>query len=210
MDSGRQARNRFVRTSHSEQPQLKMAWPAVTDRTPIDTRVPRDYLIRTYRPGDEPAFLDLMALMDFDPWSPQKLEYNLGRILPDGWFFALDARTTEIIATAMSLHNYSGDSPFTGDLGWLACHPEHRGRGLGYSLAALVTNRFLTAGYTRIQLRTEYYRLPAIKTYLKLGYRPVMYCKEAQEQWREVCRQVGWPYTPDRWPDRSRTPFQGT
>jgi hypothetical protein len=56
-------------------------------------KVPRGYLIRTFRPRDEHAFMNLLALMDFDAWTPQKLDYNLARILPEGWFFALDAQT---------------------------------------------------------------------------------------------------------------------
>ncbi len=37
--------------------------------------------------------MNLMALMDFDDWTSQKLDYNLARIPPEGWFFALDAQT---------------------------------------------------------------------------------------------------------------------
>jgi hypothetical protein len=56
-------------------------------------KIPRGYLIRTFRPRYEHAFMNLMALMDFDDWTSQKLDYNLARILPEGWFFALDAQT---------------------------------------------------------------------------------------------------------------------
>jgi hypothetical protein len=56
-------------------------------------KIPRGYLIRTFRPRYEHAFMNLMALMDFDDWTSQKLDFNLARILPEGWFFALDAQT---------------------------------------------------------------------------------------------------------------------
>lgn len=65
-----------------------------SDKTPNKSmKVPRGYLIRTFRPRYEHAFMNLMALMDFDDWTSQKLDYNLARILPEGWFFALDAQT---------------------------------------------------------------------------------------------------------------------
>ncbi len=58
----------------------------------------------------------------------------------------------------------------------------------------------MDADYEDIQLRTEYFRLPAIKTYLRLGYLPVLYCEEVEEMWREVCEQLPWEFSPDRWP----------
>jgi mycothiol synthase len=92
-----------------------------------------------------------------------------------------------------------GERPFTGDVGWLACHPEHRGRGLGLSLTSHVTERFLIGGYERIQLHTEYYRLAAIKTYLKLGYVPNIGSPDVADLWREVCSQLDWGFSSDDW-----------
>lgn len=112
----------------------------------------------------------------------------------------METASESIVGTAMCLHNYSGSTPFTGDVGWLACDPGHRGRGLGYSLTASVTARFLRAGYARIQLHTEYYRLPAVKIYLSLGYLPVIYSREMVSLWQEICEQIGWEFTPDAWP----------
>ncbi|MBA3471513.1 MAG: GNAT family N-acetyltransferase [Herpetosiphonaceae bacterium] len=193
---------------HPEKPQLHMVWPTASRRLPIDPATAEGYAIRTYQPGDERVFLELMALMDFDPFDDQKLAYNVARIIPQGWFFAVELATMEVAGTAMCLHNYTGDTPFGGDVGWLACRPTHRGRGLGYALSAYVTNRFHEAGYTRIQLGTEYHRLPAIKTYLKLGYLPVMDRPEMDELWAEACRQIGWPFTPERWlPDFPPSPL---
>ena len=186
-----------------ERRQLWMVWPEPRLKSSINPNIPNGYFIRTYQTRDEGSFMALMALMDFDPWTQEKLDYNMSRILPEGWFFGVDAKTGGVVATAMCLHNYYGHPPFTGDLGWLACHPDHQGKGLGYSLAACVTNRFRDAGYSRIQLHTEYYRLPAIKTYLKLGYVPVMYCPEVYESWEEACQKLHWPYTPQEWPTKS-------
>jgi mycothiol synthase len=190
---------------HSERAQIWMTWPENGPTTPIDPRIPDRYFIRTYRPGDEDGFLALMAQMDFDSWAEEKLDYNISKALPAGWFFAVEIGSNEPVATAMCLHNYYGRFPFTGDLGWLACHATHRGKGLGFSLAASVTNRFHEAGYSKIQLRTEYYRLPAIKTYLKLGYVPYLYCHEVYGLWEEICEKLKWPYHPHAWP-RPETP----
>ena len=185
---------------YPEKPQLRMIWPSDRLGESIEPDTAPEYVIRTYQPGDEVFFLSLMAKMDFDPWDEEKLHYNMSRVLPDGWFFAIETASETLVGTAMCLHNYTDNTPFTGDVGWLACDSNHRGRGLGYALIAHVTNRFLRAGYSRIQLHTEYYRLPAAKTYLKVGYLPVMYAPEMYSLWQEICTQLGWEFTPDVWP----------
>ena len=187
---------------NKEKPQLHMVWPLDKLGEFVDPKLAPQFSIRTFQAGDEDSFLSLLAEADFDPWDDEKLRYNMARIIPDGWFFAVEAASERIVGTAMCLHNYSGNTPFTGDLGWLACDPLHRGHGLGYSLTAHVTNRFSNAGYARIQLHTEHYRLPALRTYLKLGYLPCISSSAAYDLWKEVCKQTSWEFTPDRWPRR--------
>ena len=186
-------------TNSPEKPQLRMVWPPDKLEKPIAPKTAPGYFIRTYQPNDEVPFFSLMAEADFDPWNDEKLRYNMSKIIPDGWFFAVETASENVVGTAMCLHNYSGSTPFTGDVGWLACDPVHRGHGLGFSLTAHVTNRFLSADYTQIQLHTEYYRLPAIKTYLKLGYLPMIYSSEIFSLWEEVCEQIEWEFTPNTW-----------
>lgn len=186
-----------------QKPQLWMVWPPERPVPAAALSVQSPYTIRLYRPGDDEAFLGLMAETDFDPWDERKLAYNIGRIIPDGWFMAVERGSDKIVATAMCLHNYCGDSPFTGDVGWLACQSRHRGRGLGLALTARVVARFIQAGYSRIQLHTEHYRLAAIKIYLKLGFLPVLASSELRTLWAEVCLGIGHSYTPDDWPVRA-------
>jgi mycothiol synthase len=143
---------------YPEPQQLRMVWPEAKLKTPVAPKICEGYIIRTYQAGDDRPFTDLMALMDFDPWTPEKHDYNVSRLLPEGWFFAVEAKSNDVVATAMCLDNYTGRSPFTGDLGWLACHPQHIGKGLGYSLSACVTNRFRAAGYSRVRQQNEHPR----------------------------------------------------
>lgn len=196
---------------HQEMPQLHMVWTSATRRHCPAVSPAAGYSTRTFQNGDEQGFLSLMSRLDFGPWDEAKLAYNLNKVIPDGWFFVTSA-SREIVATAMCLHNYSGDSPFTGDVGWVACHPDHRGQGLGLCLCARVTQRFLDDGYTAIQLHTEYYRLPAIKTYLRLGYVPSAASSYVFGLWEDVCARLDWPLTPDAWRAQAhhalqRTPF---
>jgi mycothiol synthase len=70
---------------------------------------------------------------------------------------------------------------------------------LGICLSARVTRRFLEAGYTAILLNTEYYRLSAIKTYLRLGFVPTITSAEIPAIWEGVCAQLNWPFVPKAW-----------
>jgi len=73
----------------------------------------------------------------------------------------------------------------------VAADPEHRGKGLGLAVCAQATARFIQAGYRNIYLLTDDFRLPAIKTYLKLGYEPLLFCEGMAERWESVYRQLG-------------------
>ena len=66
-------------------------------------------------------------------------------------------------------------------------------------MSAAVTSRFIEAGYRKIGLHTEYYRLPAIKIYLKLGFLPMLKSGDAIDLWRGVCQKLDWPLTPKAW-----------
>lgn len=50
-----------------------------------------------------------------------------------------------------------------------------------------------------IHLYTEDWRLPALKTYLKLGYCPYLFAPEQAARWQVICAQLRWPFTPDAW-----------
>ena len=182
-----------------EMPQLTMRWPRSRLFDRLLETVADGYSIRTYQSGDEHRFLQLMEFGEFDPWDEGKLTYNLNRTIPGGWFFIVHTRSQLPVATAMCLHNYSGDQPFTGDIGWLACDPNHRGKGLGVQIMAWVTNRFLAAGYSTIQLHTEYYRLAAIKTYLKVGFIPFAQSDDMRAMWKDTCQVLSWNFTPETW-----------
>ena len=110
---------------------------------------------------------------------------------------AIHRESDEIAATAMALR--SETYPSGGELGWLACDPAHTGKGLGMAVSAAVTACLIEAGCRPIHLYTEDWRLPALKTYLKLGYVPFINEPQMLERWRAICAQLRWPFTPGSW-----------
>ena len=85
------------------------------------------------------------------------------------------------------LHNLAGD-------------PAHVGRGLGMAVCTAVLQRFHRAGYHRVFLRTDDFRLPALKIYLKLGFLPLLYQEDMETRWETICQALKWPFTPTLWP----------
>ena len=184
--------------------QLRMVWPEHLLNVPPAVQLPPGYVLRTYRPGDEPRFCELMKLAGWPGWDDEKLRLWLPRILPEGWFMVIHTESDEIVATAMALRDQMEFGRPGGELGWLACDPAHRGKGLGLAVSAAVTARLINEGYRDIHLYTEDWRLAAIKTYLKLGYIPFLYLPEMRERWRAVCIRLQWPFTPEFWKGSTR------
>lgn len=150
--------------------QIQMIWPALLLAAPPAVHVPPGYLLRTYQPGDEAGFYQLMASVGWTGWDDEKLHPWLYRILPEGWFFAVEQTSGEIVATCMATHDHTWQVPFCGEVGWTAAHPEHQGKGLGTAVVSAVVGRFLQAGYQTIHLYTEVWRTAAIAMYLKMGF----------------------------------------
>ena len=184
-------------SQNQPQQQLRMVWPAhLLDSPPVEKLIP-GYTLQVHQPGDEAGFYRVMELAGFHGWDDETLRPWLQRILPDGWFTLVEEASGEIVATAMATHNPIPLHPFGGELGWVAGHPQHSGRGLGMAVCAAVVRRLLRAGYRNIYLRTDDWRLPAIRIYLKLGFAPFLFAPDMEARWRAVCQQIDWPIPVD-------------
>jgi len=180
-------------------PQLRMVWPQNQPGRKLNKIYSKGYEIRLYKAGDERRFFKIMSLSGWEGWDQAVLAPWLAKIIPDGWFMVIDQPSGQIVSTAMALHNYKGTYPFWGELGWLASDPAYSGQELGLVASAAVINRLIDAGYRNIQLFTEDFRLPAIKTYLKLGFVPSIYAEGMIERWKELCQSLNWPFNPGDW-----------
>lgn len=186
-------------TYPDDTPQLEMVWPQQLLNQPPEPTLPDGYHLRTYRPGDEARFYEVMASAGWPGWDDERLEPWKARILPASWFFAVHTTSDSIVASSMAIHSHTPDHPFGGEVGWVASDAAHRSQGLGRAVVAAVVARFLQIGYRNIHLYTEDFRLPAIKIYLKLGFVPYLYTEAMPVRWQSVCAALDWPYTPDQW-----------
>ena len=98
--------------------------------------------------------------------------------------------TGALVATSIAQHRATPLHPRGGEVGWIAADPEHKGRGLGLAVTAAAVARFIAAGYRRIYLMTDDFRLPAIAVYLKLGFEPFFYAPDMADRWAAVRKQL--------------------
>ena len=187
--------NNAVRIIEAAKPQeakkqLQMLWPKDRLNTPPAWSLPEGYTLRTYREGDDEGYVRLMKLAGFTTWDSDKSQDVLKKCLPGGLFFIVHEGTGAIVATSVAIHNPRDGHPFGGELGWAAVEPAHRGKGLGHVVCAAVTRRFLDSGYVNIYLYTDDFRLPAVKTYLKLGWVPFLYAPDMKERWQTASREL--------------------
>ena len=168
--------------------QLQMIWPADRLKSPPDQPAPAGYALRAYAESDAGDYVALMRAAGFSTWDAEKTRNALARCLPGGLFVLAHHPTGKLVATAMAIPTALENHPNGGELGWVAGDPAHKGKNLGCVVCAAATRRFLKAGFSDIFLRTDDYRLAAIKTYLKLGYAPLLFAPDMRARWNEVFR----------------------
>jgi mycothiol synthase len=173
--------------------QLQMIWPKDKLDAPPAPQVPAGYELRCWREADEAGYCALMNLVGLGNWDHDGVARTLRKVLPDGFFVIEHKASGKIVATAMATHSPSEQHPYGGELGWVGADPQHKGKGLGMAVSAAATARLIRAGYKDIYLRTDDFRLPALKVYLKLGYQPHLFCEGMQQRWLQIYRKLNWP-----------------
>jgi mycothiol synthase len=168
-----------------------MIWPERLLASPPPVKIPKGYVLRQYRDGDEPAYTELMHKAGFTFWNHDSMTGLLGTVLPGGFFLIVHRASGKLVATSVATHKPIEGLPFSGELGWVAGDPEHKGKGLGLAVCSAVVGRYIEAGYRNIYLKTDDARLPAIKIYLKMGFEPWLFADGMKERWEVVTKKLG-------------------
>jgi len=130
-----------------------------------------DYHVRTYRSGDERAWVQLIK-RSFGQYFPDKVaeicrnkEFD-----PNGCFFL--KHDHEFVGTVYAMQTqFQGVK--TGCIHRLCVVPEHRGKRLGHFLALYALNYFRKTGLQSAMLDVNENNDAAIKTYASLGFKPI-------------------------------------
>jgi mycothiol synthase len=150
------------------------------------TRVPEGYLLRRCRGSDSGGIAGVLDASGFQGWTAGRVADYVAE--PErGEGSHVVAHGTRIVASTFASWQEPGR---IGVLDYVACHPEHRGRGLGRAVCLGVLGFFARRGYESVTLLTDDVRLPAIALYLSLGFAPDMTREDMPGRWEQVRRQL--------------------
>lgn len=169
----------------AKQPMLRM-WFDALDTLP-DLALSPQYQVRSFQPGDEGLWIALLQENgELGHWDGERagkvFVAENGRVWRESIHFIMEG--SKAVATAcVQVHNLHPNLP---ELGWVAAAPDYRGKGLGWAACMAVLHFMRDRGYDRCFLKTNDKRLPAIKTYLRLGFTPDMSHASYPARWEEI------------------------
>jgi len=173
------------------QPQLAMKLDDLS--TLLGVCLPEGYAIRHYLPGDEANWNRIIyASFDVpeerrDGWFERRIAADPA-FSPDRVLFVV--RDGEAVGTATAWQ-VIGCPPEIGYLHYVGVLPSETGKRLGYQISLAALHKMVKEGRKAAVLLTDDFRIPAIKTYIKLGFHPVLVHENQRIRWRKVFAQMG-------------------
>ena len=149
--------------------------------------VPKGYTLRHFIPGDEVAWERIIE--DSFNW---KTSFE-DTIRNDKYFqeenVLFICYDNIPIATATAKYNPEyGDN--TGYVHMVGVHSLQKGKGLGFLISLAVLHRMFEEGRQEAVLETDDFRIPAIKTYLKLGFILEIIHENQEQRWNDIFQKL--------------------
>jgi mycothiol synthase len=165
--------------------QLAMRW----GKSPLSINPsPPGIIIRTYAEADREALKDaLIPLTEkrYDDTELNNIIIHKPGVRTEGIFLAEE--NGEIVGTTTGYFNEDGTS---GTLHMVSVLTQANGKGLGRVLCQHAMRFLIENGCDEVVLTTDDFRLPAIKTYLRLGFEPIIKNDEMQNRWTTVLNSL--------------------
>lgn len=103
----------------------------------------------------------------------------------DKCFFVLEDRRA--VATATVICDYHKRE---GYVHMVACRESARGKGYGTLLNRIVNATLRQEGMETAYLTTDDWRIPAIKSYLRIGFEPDLSTEDFRERWARIFEKI--------------------
>lgn len=159
-------------------PQLRLVYAGLPPEAGVP---PPGYAARGLTAEDGPAWAALLdAGGELGPWSVDRLTAATADLVADTQVFATHAG---ILVAGAGVYDKSVSA---WEVGWIATHPDHRGRGLGRYVTAAAVAHACRLPLRPILLFTDDHRVGAIRLYLRLGFRPDLCHRSHRRRWRAV------------------------
>jgi len=157
----------------------------------------KGYTIRPYVSEDYEEMLTALIPLTIKRYTAEELDSVILKkngVMPDSVFVAEDAG--HIIGTATGYFHLP-DAEKNGDNGgtlhMVSALPEASGRAVGFNICSAVVNYLIERGCEYVDLTTDDFRLPAIVTYCRIGFRPVIDDEEMQQRWSALAEKLALP-----------------
>lgn len=163
--------------------QLRMKLPIIAGVAPFQPGS------RVATASDAPALARLLGLAFPDSeWNVERVHRDLldepsvveVRVIDGG---------TDLSATASA--RYFDRFPGQGYVHWVGIDPSVGGQGLGQAIVTHVIERFIQDGIPSVILETDDSRLPAITSYLGIGFVPQYPAPDHEDRWSRVFTALG-------------------
>ena len=145
------------------------------------------FSLRFFQPGDEQMLLELWLNGLTENTSMENWASNITAfptLLPQRDIYIICDASGKAVATTIAFTRPENE----GLLHMVAAAPEARGHKLGYFMTAYGIEKLIREGEAKImRLNTDDFRKPAVLTYLRAGFQPVLYEEGMQECWQALC-----------------------
>lgn len=169
----------------------------------LEVPLPEGWAIRSMGPGEGATwasicggeFWDPAQISDAERWQ-QTMAGDAG-VREENVFFVCDETGQPVATATAKLLDESARASFPptpqplGYLHYVAALPQCRGKGAGSAATAQVLCRLTELGYPDCVLTTDDPRLAAIRSYLRLGYLPVLRGDGMRQRWQAVIGLLG-------------------
>ncbi len=166
--------------------QLRMIYVA-NGETPLpEVKLAPGFSLRCLCKDELPAYNELRRKTDFEEWDGKTFDSETAPQLSGGHLVIVETATGRLAASATAEKPVPAHFHGLGLLGWVMCHPDFRGQRLGYAACAAVMRLLHVHGFRAFILATDDFRVPAVKTYLNLGWQPWLTEPGMAGRWREL------------------------
>lgn len=156
-----------------------------------------DLALRPARPGDEETLAALLrTAFDDDGWTAASVRPKLLDAADVNATYVITDR--DIVVATASARLLPEAFPGAGYVHMVAARSDYAGRRLGYTVSLAVLLEFVLLGCQEAVLETDDPRLPAIKTYFRLGFLPVLRDESHRARWAAVESALQNAATPGR------------
>ena len=177
-----------LKTAISRRPSLLLRRPNLENLPPLD--LPEGYTLRVGVPDDaEGLAACLQKAFPEMTWTAENATNGLLAEESVKTVFVIE-NDGQIVATA-SARLIPDEFPNSGYVHWVGGDPDHRGKRLGYLASLATLHEFVRLGCKDTVLHTDDFRIPAIKVYLALGYRPEEWHATHPSRWAKLRRALG-------------------